>query len=570
MRYLALASDYDGTIAQDGIVDSDTVSALRSFRDSGRTLILVTGRELDELRGIFEHLDLFTMVVAENGAVLWNCKTHEEKLLGPPPRQAFVEELRRRGIHPVYVGKVIVATWKPHETEVFSVIRDLGLEMQVILNKGAVMVLPPGINKKAGLLAALQILGLSHHNVVGVGDAENDFSLLEACEVGAAVGNAVQPLKDNADMVLGGSHGSSVAELIQRIVKNDLSDLELKSEKSGLPIGQNVDGSTFYAPAYGHNILITGTSGGGKSTLAKVFIESLDKSGYQYCVIDPEGDYSELANATILGNPDRVPDNVEVLTALKKADANCVVNLIGQKLEDRARYFDALFKELLKLRSRTGRPHWVIVDETHHIFPSKRETSVSFSEPSAPNLLFITVVPEHCNRAVLSNADLVLVIGHDPQETVSNLAKVVGIKTPELPKKDPLEKGEVMAWWKTRPFTPQLFRSYLPNAPLNRHIRKYAEGDLEKLSFIFRGRTGAFNLKAQNLFLFLQIGEGLDEDTWLFHLSRGDYEKWFRHVINDAELADAIAAIAQNPACTAASSRAAIRNEIMTRYTTPA
>ena len=46
MHYLALASDYDGTLATDGRVDNATIAALERLRDSGRRLLLVTGREL--------------------------------------------------------------------------------------------------------------------------------------------------------------------------------------------------------------------------------------------------------------------------------------------------------------------------------------------------------------------------------------------------------------------------------------------------------------------------------------------------------------------------------------------
>ncbi len=72
MRYLALASDYDGTLAQDGVVSPETVEALDRLRHSGRKLILVTGRELPDLEKTFNRLDLFDRVVGENGALLYN------------------------------------------------------------------------------------------------------------------------------------------------------------------------------------------------------------------------------------------------------------------------------------------------------------------------------------------------------------------------------------------------------------------------------------------------------------------------------------------------------------------
>ena len=201
MRYLALATDYDGTLAKDGHVDEPTLAALERFRDSGRRLILVTGRELDELLGIFPQVDLFERVVAENGALLYRPAGREEKLLGEPPPPALVEAIRKRGVSPLSVGRGIIATVEPHQGAILEAIRELGLEWQVIFNKGSVMVLPSGVNKATGLSAALEELNLSPHNVVGVGDAENDHAFLALCEFSAAVANALPTVKERADFV---------------------------------------------------------------------------------------------------------------------------------------------------------------------------------------------------------------------------------------------------------------------------------------------------------------------------------------------------------------------------------
>src|SRR5690242_12518676 len=104
MRYLALATDYDGTLATDGVVAEDAWQALRRLRASGRKLILVTGRELDDLRAICSPLDRFDRVVAENGGVLYAPATDERRLLAPPPPREFVQALRDRGVVHVSVG----------------------------------------------------------------------------------------------------------------------------------------------------------------------------------------------------------------------------------------------------------------------------------------------------------------------------------------------------------------------------------------------------------------------------------------------------------------------------------
>jgi hypothetical protein len=218
MPIRTLATDYDGTIATHGTVDPDTIGALRRLRDAGGTLILVTGRELPQLKEVFPDLPLFHAVVAENGALLYWPETGKERPLNDPPEEPFVRALKERGVTPLSVGRVIVATYEPHETTVLSVIRDLGLEWQVIFNKGAVMVLPSGVNKASGLACALEELDIDPADVAGVGDAENDHALLQYCGVGAAVANALPALKDHADLVLTGRHGAGVAQLIERML----------------------------------------------------------------------------------------------------------------------------------------------------------------------------------------------------------------------------------------------------------------------------------------------------------------------------------------------------------------
>lgn len=225
MRYLALATDYDGTLAHDSHASEEVMDALRRFKASGRRLILVTGRVLPELERIFPDLYLFDSIVAENGALLYWPDEDREEILAESVPETFLAEVTHRGVSPFSVGKVIFATWRPHETAVLEVIQQLGLEYQIIFNKGAVMVLPSGVNKASGLAAALDRLKLSFHNVVGVGDAENDHAFLESCAVAAAVENALPSLKDRCDLVTTRDHGGGVVELIDRILSNDLDDL---------------------------------------------------------------------------------------------------------------------------------------------------------------------------------------------------------------------------------------------------------------------------------------------------------------------------------------------------------
>ena len=231
MRYRVLAADYDGTLAHDGKVDDATVAALRRFRDSGRKLVMVTGRVMPELRATFGHVELFERIVAENGALVHDPATLEEKILTPPPKPEFVETLKKQGVSPIETGRVIVATWEPHEKTVLKTIRDMGLELQIIFNKGAVMILPTGVNKATGLKAALKILGETPETCVAVGDAENDHAMLALAGVGVAVSNTAPAVKERADLVTKGDHVPGVAELIDRILADDLADVTPKSAR---------------------------------------------------------------------------------------------------------------------------------------------------------------------------------------------------------------------------------------------------------------------------------------------------------------------------------------------------
>ncbi len=222
MHFILLATDYDGTLAHDGDVDDSTLSALNRLRASGRKLVLVTGRHLPDLCKVFPHLDLFERVVVENGGVLYSPHSREEKLLCDPPNQRLLDLLKKKNV-PFSAGRTIVATWRPHDAAILAAIRDLGLDLQVIFNKESVMVLPSGVNKRTGLQVALDELGISAHNVVAVGDAENDLPMLRMSACGVAVANALPSVKEEADIVLEKPRGAGVIDLIDSLVSNDLA-----------------------------------------------------------------------------------------------------------------------------------------------------------------------------------------------------------------------------------------------------------------------------------------------------------------------------------------------------------
>lgn len=222
MHYTTFATDYDGTIAHDGVVDPPTIAAMERLRVSGCKMLLVTGRELEDLQRCMPRMDLFDLVVAENGALLFWPASGAEHLLAPPPPEAFVARLRAMGVKPLSVGRSIVGTEAPNDVLARDAIRELGLDLQVIMNKSSVMVLPAGINKESGLRAGLAKLAISADETVAVGDAENDLPFLQMCGLGVAVANALPSVKAAASHVTRGARGAGVSELIESWLAGEL------------------------------------------------------------------------------------------------------------------------------------------------------------------------------------------------------------------------------------------------------------------------------------------------------------------------------------------------------------
>jgi phosphoglycolate phosphatase (TIGR01487 family) len=570
MRYLAMAADYDGTLATDGAVWPETLEAIERLVASGRKLILVTGRVLPELLEIFPQVTLCERVVAENGGVLYWPATKEVTLLAPAPRQAFLDEVQRRGVQHLNVGHSIVATRVPYETVILDIIRDLGLELRIIFNKGAVMVLPPGVNKATGLTAALKQLELSPHNIVAIGDGENDHAMLAYSEYAVAVANAVPMLKETADRTTREPRGLGVIEIINDMVENDLiiSEQRVTRHRILLGRGQNGEERTFH-PAR-QNVLLAGTSGSGKSTLATGLLERLGEQGYQLCIIDPEGDYESFPQAIVLGTAGGGPSVTEILTALASPNNHVVVNLIGLPLQDRPAFFLNLLPTLHELRAKTGRPHWILVDETHHLMPIEgNPTALSFAKDLV-GMIYVTVHPDHISPTLLKTVDLVFALGKAPQETIKTYCGATDQPPPALMGTE-LKPGQAIMWNRASEEPPFVLDIAPSSIERRRHRRKYAEGELPpERSFYFKGPAGQLNLRAQNLLLFMQLGEGVDEATWLHHLRAHDYSAWITEAIKDEALAQAVRDVENDQTTSAAESRRLIRAAIEERYTVPA
>lgn len=534
MYLIGFATDYDGTLAHHGRVDAAAVAALERLKASGRKLVMVTGRELPDLERVFARLDLFDAVVAENGSLLHFPGSREDLVLSAAPPAELVDALRAKGVAPLSVGRGIVATWEPNEAAVLDCIHELGLEWQIIFNKGAVMVLPPGVNKATGLAAALEALELSPLNVLAIGDAENDHAFLTASGCSVAVANALDAVKATADVVTTADHGAGVIETIEALLADETAYALRAADRHRILPGPDETAALRVSDGA---VLITGSSGVGKSALATAIIEKLAARSFQVCVLDPEGDYDDLPDAIVLGNAERAPTPDEVVDILRKPGGPpLVVVMLGLSARDRPGLFADLLAQIGDLRDRTARPHWLVIDEAHHMLPAEPEIGAAGLPSLLPAVVYVTVHPKAMNPAVLVDVRTLIVVGAEANEAVESFCQAVGASLPPLPPQG--EEGQAL-FWNRKSGPPRWISVDRSRHEHQRHIRKYAKGELgEDKSFYFRGPAGALHLRAHNLTIFLQMADGVDDATWLHHLHRGDYTRWFREAIKDDALAD--------------------------------
>ena len=534
MRYRVFATDYDGTIATHGGVSEGTVAMLQKLKATNRILVLVTGRELKDLEKVFPDYKIFDYIVAENGALIHYTANGKEELLGQKPPQSFVESLQQKGVAPLSVGKVIVATWEPHEKKVLEAIKESGLEHQVIFNKGAVMILPPGVNKATGLQALLKTLHLSIHNTIAVGDAENDSALLQVAEYAVAVQNALPALKQRADYVTHASHGEGVEELIARVIENEHTEIKDRLGRHHLPVGVIENDGPFTICPYRSGILLSGVSGAGKSTFTLSIMESLVNKGYQFCLVDPEGDYLELPGTVVVGNETMMPSLEEIAELLKNPEQNIVICILSIPLPDRPSFFAKLLPVLLELRKDYGHPHWILLDEAHHLMPPEMTATEHNLPGKLVNFMLITNSPHALNAALLSHIGTIITIGENPRYPIEQFC---AIRTCEVPSHIPaLSQGQACVWDVEDNKPPFIIQVNMPERLMQRHKKKYAIGDMGYNSFVFTGPENKLQLKANNLMMFVHLAEGIDDQTWLYHLNRGDYKRWSADCIHDDEL----------------------------------
>jgi archaellum biogenesis ATPase FlaH len=353
------------------------------------------------------------------------------------------------------------------------------------------------------------------------------------------------------------------------MLRNDLADLEPALVRHWIPVGMDEHDDEVRLKPSGEAVMIAGPSGSGKSTITTTILEGLCAKGYQFCIIDPEGDYQELEEAVSLRGSEERALADEAVQVLSSPNQNLVLNLVDLKLEHRPVFFQRMLPVLLELRARTARPHWVVVDEAHHLLPVDWQPATHVLPGSLGSVVMITVHPEHMYPPARELTQSLLALGEDVTGVAQDFAgDRIDLQTDAPPRPERpgrwaclFRPGAPPRWIDVRP----------PKEERKRHQRKYAEGELgPDKSFYFRGPDERLNLRSQNLAMFSQIADGVDDETWLHHLRRHDYSRWFRESIKDESLAQAAAETESDTTLSAAESRSRILAAIEERYTSPA
>jgi hypothetical protein len=518
-------------------------------RAGGIVAVLVTGRVLSDLKLAAGSLEFVDAVVAENGALIEFPNGHS-KLIGQPPPQVLLDELRRAGIK-FGTGQCIVDTDAASAERVLEVIRRLELPLVLLFNHSKLMVLPQGISKGTGLRAALDALRLSPHNAIGIGDAENDHDLLEACEVGVAVSWGSPTLQKKADEVLVGDGPHAVAGYLRRAAQ----EMRLPRDRNGrhrITLGTADDGSLLTLAIQGRNILIVGEPQSGKSWGTGLTCEQMILQGYSVCVIDPEGDYSSLEalpGVVVLGRADPLPDIPDVARALRHFDLSVVVDLSRVQFQEKVSYLQKLMPMLISLRKATGLPHRIVVDEAHYFLHQPNIRDLLDLDLGAYGV--VTYRPSDLSPELLKDIEVVVAKRLTRQEDIRALMAMVKNKDAEpqwTATLKALTNSEAVLLPGSEESEGKLrrFKLYPRLTQHVRHKTKYFDLHLEPgAEFVFTDHGRALETPARSLKQFVFLLRSMPATCLGDHARRGDFSRWIGNVFHDHRLASDVRKVEQ-------------------------
>jgi hypothetical protein len=566
-----IACDFDGTGASEGHLAPEAASALHRAREAGVTTLLVTGRVLEDLHVARVDFTAFDAVVAENGALLWFPAREQTIQLGSSPPDHFLGRLREAGI-PFKAGAVVVGTWEGHATQVLSLVRDSGLDLQLVFNRSALMLLPSGVDKAVGTRRALQELQRCEHNMIAFGDAENDLPLFGIAEVAVAARGSVRAVAALADDHLTRERGEGVAHYVDTLLA--AGGHAPTPVRRQVALGRDDAGNVVRLPLGDRNVLVSGDPRTGKSWLAGLLAERLLESGYRLCVVDPEGDHHYLAQrpgCVLLGRRLALPDPHDLPIVLQDLQASVVLSLSGLSQAAKCAYVCGALEALGQERERSGLPSWIVVDEAHYFFHEGPDCCAGILSGTG-NVLLATYRPSLLSAATHESIGAYLLRSTEVEAERYFVAALLGTRGPkdrtavEVLEALPPSHTGLLVETSTGP----RWQTFVADARISQHVhhgRKYVEvGVPAGKGFRFTLPGDGVVATAHGVREFADAIRSVPLDSLRRHLLAGDFSRWSRDVLGDPDLAAGLAKLEQTTLLGGQPSREEIIDHVRDRY----
>jgi len=535
-----MAFDFDGTIAVDGVVPPELERALEQCRARGYALFLVTGRRFDTV-SLGHFGELFTGIVWENGAVLSHPASGEIYLPFGQLDPRLLKALEEAAI-PFERGLAIAATWAPHDQAVWQVLSSHGGGASVEYNKGAVMVIPPGAAKGAGLERLLALCGFSARNLASFGDAENDLSMLTMSEVAVAVSDAVPAVREMADLVAAAPGPQGVLEILERYpLAGQFLDVPLRRERQ-ISLGQEESGRMVTLPAarlVGRNLGAFGDSGTGKSWMVGLLAEGLHHEEYQVLLVDPEGDFRGLRAlprfVALEGDRSSLPSPSAVVSLLDAGRVSAVLDLSRYPVALRSGYVAELMRAIRPVRERKYRPHWIVLDEAQQfLFDGAEVTTALLPLLEEGGWAFVSYRPDRLDPAVLRLIHHCLLTRLTDLDAIRGVREHCGDCGLDQANMGNIQAGCVLLCGGQV----VRLRPAIRRIPHIRHLYKYLDTPLPPgKRFWFRDTQGGVGAEAASLYEFLHLIPALPIESLEYHDRRQDFVRWAEGTLGDAGLA---------------------------------
>jgi hypothetical protein len=547
MYRLILAFDFDGTLAVNGDVPPELERALEQCRARGYVLFLVTGRRFETVK-LGSLGELFDGIVWENGAVLTHTGSGETYLPFGQLDVRLLKAVEEAGI-PFERGLAIAATWTPHDQTLWRILSSYGGSTSLEYNKGAVMVLPPGATKGAGLERLLALCGLSPRNLAAFGDAENDLSMLTLAEVSVAVADAVPSVLHTSDLIAKAPGPQGVLEVLKEYpLGGKFLDIPLKRERHIL-LGQDETGSAVSVPGArlaGRNLGVFGNSGTGKSWMVGLLAEGLHHEEYQVLLIDPEGDFRGLRVlprfVSVTGDHATLPPPSAVVSLIEEGGVSLVLDLSQYPVALRSRYLTDLLRALRPVRERKFRPHWVVLDEAQEfLFEGSEITALIRPVLDVGGWAFVSYRPDRLSESILTSLHHLL-LTRITDRTIGDCLRshctacgLMGAKLDQVPMGSALLcGGDVVR-----------MRPAIRRVPHVRHLYKYLDIPLPPgKRFVFRTEKGYVGIEAASLYELSRLIPAVPVESLEYHDRREDFVKWAESTLGDAGLASSLRKVA--------------------------